>query len=270
MTIYMPDLEQLRVPLPPIGYQRAVADYLEAETDRIDAVIEKKQRLVRLLREQFDSRLEWVVSRSAQPRSPLMYLTDPLRPIMYGIVLPGPNVDDGIPVVKGGDVASRRLQPELLNRTTEEIERPYARARLLPGDLVFAIRGGIGDVEEVPPELSGVNITQDVARVAPGRGVGPRWLRLVLRSRFVQNQVAARVTGATIKGLNIWDLKRISVPMRDSDQQLDDLEGLIPAEETMNHLGRLLASQISLLGEHRQALITAAVTGELDIPGAAA
>jgi type I restriction enzyme S subunit len=240
--------EQLRLlPIlrPNIGTQRAVADYLDAETARLDALIEKKRRLIELLKERFGSLLEGVVSRNNQQQAPLMHLTDPWRPIMYGIVLPGPNVDEGVPIVKGGDVASRRLRPESLNRTTVEIEAPYARARLVPGDLVFAIRGGIGDVEEVPPEIAGANITQDVARVAPRWGVDPRWLRLVLRSSSSQNQVAARVTGATVKGLNIWDLKRIKVPIRTHDQQRDDLEELNPAEQKMNQLIAVLGFQLS-------------------------
>ena len=88
---------------------------------------------------------------------------------MYGIVLPGPNVDEGVMIVKGGDVKPKRLAPEILCKTTAEIEKGYARSRLRAGDLVIAIRGGIGDIEIVPPEIEGANLTQDAAkqRTAP-------------------------------------------------------------------------------------------------------
>jgi len=260
----------LHVPVPPIAEQRAIADYLDAETARIDALIEKKRRMVALLDAQREAFIDYVIWTDVSGAGPLKHRTDQSRPIMYGIVLPGPSVSDGVPIVKGGDVAARRLSPELLNRTTPAIEAPYVRARLAPNDLVFAIRGGVGDVEIVPPELAGANITQDVARVSCADDVRAHWLHFVLQTARVKQQVEARTTGATIRGLNIWELKRIQVPMSNLERQESDLDRLQPMAERNDAIGSALASQIDLLIEHRQALITAAVTGELTLPGVAA
>lgn len=267
------DLDALlatRVRCPELPEQRAIADYLERETARIDALIERKQRLIQLLEERFQRLIDDVVWGEVDQPVPLMRRVQWNRPIMYGIVLPGPDVPHGVPIVKGGDVAAQRLSPDRLARTTPEIEAPYARARLHEADLVFAIRGGIGDVELVPPELEGANITQDVARVAPAADVDPKWLQLVLRSAEVRRQVEQRVTGATIKGLNIWDLKRVCVPPSDDHRQRADLARLAAEESRVCQLVDALGSQSSLLAEHRQALITAAVTGQLETPGVAA
>lgn len=263
-------LGSLRCPDAPLAAQRAIADYLDAETARIDSLIEKKRRMVELLGTQREAFIEYVIWTDVSGAGPLKHRTDQSRPIMYGIVLPGPSVSDGVPIVKGGDVAARRLSPELLNRTTPAIEAPYARARLAPNDLVFAIRGGVGDVEIVPPELAGANITQDVARVSCADNVRAHWLHFVLQTARVKQQVEARTTGATIRGLNIWELKRIQVPMSNLERQGSDLDRLQPMAERNDAIGSALASQIDLLVERRQALITAAVTGELPIPGVAA
>jgi type I restriction enzyme S subunit len=253
-----------------LSTQRAIAGYLDRETARIDALIEKKQRLTQLLEERFQRLIHDVVWGEVDQPVPLMRRVQWNRPIMYGIVLPGPDVPDGVPIVKGGDVEAQRLSPDRLARTTPEIEAPYARARLHGADLVFAIRGGIGDVELVPPELEGANITQDVARVAPAADVDPKWLQLVLRSAEVRRQVEQRVTGATIKGLNIWDLKRVCVPPSDEHRQRADLARLSAEESRVYKLVDALRSQAILLAEHRQALITAAVTGVLDLAVVAA
>lgn len=270
LTIYFPDIEQLRVPLPPLHVQSVIADHLDRETARIDALIKKKQRLIELLNEQFWVAVSQVLWAENVSVVPLAMRTQQMRPIMYGIVLPGPDVPGGVPIVKGGDVAARRLSPGQLNRTTPEIERPYARARLAEGDLVFAIRGGIGDVEIVPPELAGANITQDVARVAPAPDVDPAWLRLVLRSHPVRVDIERRITGATIKGLNIFELKRLAVPSSSSDRQRRDMAYLASREIAWERLTDSLHRQINLLRERRQALITAEVSGELEVPGVAA
>lgn len=249
-----------------VGKQALLADYLDAETARIDALIAKKQRMVRLLEEKFWAEVEEVVWRGHDRGMPLKRRTQIDRPIMYGIVLPGPNVPEGIPIMKGGDVAAVRLEPGLLNRTTVEIEAPYARARLRGGDLVVAIRGGIGDVAVVPNILTGTNITQDVARVAPCADLDSSWLRLVLRSYQVRADIQSRVTGATIRGLNIESLKEVRIPSSGPERQSQDMAILDPIVRHVDEMTKSLRKQLVLLNERRQALITAAVTGQLDIP----
>lgn len=264
------EIGDIRVSLPAPHSQREIADFLDTETARIDALIAKKRLLLVSVREYLDVKREYTVWDNVARTIPLMHLTALGRPIMYGIVLPGPDVPDGIPIVKGGDVAANRLHPSRLCRTTAEIEAPYARARLRATDLVFAIRGGIGDVAVVPPDIEGANITQDVARIAPAPDVDPLWLMSVLRTRSVRAQVEQRTTGATVRGLNIWDLKRLQVPWSGIDRQHRDLEALNPAIRCHDAVVSRLTRQINLLYEHRQALITAAVTGEMEVPGVAA
>jgi type I restriction enzyme S subunit len=263
------DLGDIRISLPTEDTQTAIAEFLDAETIRIDGLIDRKLRLAALLDEELRARTEAVVWRDAES-IPLMFRTEQARPIMYGIVLPGPDVaPEGIPIVKGGDLTPGRLQPDLLARTTHEIEAPYARSRLRRGDILFAIRGGIGDVAVVPPILDDANITQDVARVAPFSGVSSEWLALALTTHSVRRQVAERTTGATIKGLNIWDLKRVRVPNSDDERQHRDLKELDAFIERSSRGRAALSRQIELLREHRQALVTAGVTGELDVTKAA-
>lgn len=248
--------------------QVAIADFLDTETARIDALVARKRKLMRLLEIRVESRRSQVLWSSMPETIPLKYLTPADRPIMYGIVLPGPDVPEGVPIVKGGDVAAGLSRP--LCRTTPEIERTSVRSRLRAQDLVVAIRGGIGDIAIVSDEVAGANLTQDAARISPGILVEPRWLLHALRSPEVQVQIARRTTGATIRGLNIEELKLIRVPRLARDDQraqafeMDDVESRTAATMTG------LTDQVRLLQEHRRALITAAVTGELDTPGTAA
>ena len=257
-----------RVWLPSVATQRVIADYLDRETVRIDALVAAKRRMVELLDERWREFLDTVIWGNVGRATRVKYVVDPRRQVMYGIVLPGPDVGEGIAIVKGGDVAQRRLSWGELCKTTPEIEAPFARARLHGGDLVFAIRGGIGDVAIVPDELAGANITQDVARVAPRRGIAPQWLMYALESPTTQRDVRKRVTGATITGLNIWELDRVAVPMASPERQHRDLDLLDRHAKYLHAMREALTQQVSLLQEHRQALVTAAVTGQLDIPEA--
>ena len=166
----------------PLPDQRAIADYLDAETARIDALITKKRRMIDLLQELTLEKTDHLVWSGGHPKGQLKRLVPLERKIMYGIVLPGPNVENGALLIKGGDTKAGRLDPRTLARTAFEIEAKYVRSRVKTGDLLFAIRGGVGDVEIAPPSIEGANITQDVARISPKEGIDGRWLLHALRS----------------------------------------------------------------------------------------
>jgi len=278
-------LGALHLPVPPVHEQEHIANFLDEQTARIDALIAEKTELAERLAELAQSTIaNEILGRGAAKRqptnvrelgdipsgwmvAPMMRLTDPSRPIMYGIVLPGPNVEEGpsVPIVKGGDVRPQRLRLELLNRTTPEIELPYARARLREGDIVYSIRGTIGDAELVPAELTGANITQDVARISPRRDVDGRWLLYATKSRPVFAQLEQLSLGAAVRGINIFDLKRAKVPTPPIAVQrliADKLDTLIAR---FYALQKHSLAHIARLREYRSSLISAAVTGQLDV-----
>lgn len=284
-TIYMPDMQSLRLALPAMAEQSGIVAFLDRETTKIDVLVAEQQHLIELLKEKRQAVISHAVTKGLNPHvpmkdsgiewlgdvpahwiiSPLKWLTDPERPIMYGIVLPGPDVGEGVPVLKGGNVKPSRMNLQAMARTTPEIEAPYARARLRAGDLVYSIRGSIGDCEQVPTELEGSNITQDVARVAVDQGVCARWLRWALLASAIREELASQSLGATIRGVNIFDLKRASIPTPPQDEQLA-IADFIASETT--RLDALVAESqraIDLLQERRAGLISAAVTGQIDV-----
>jgi type I restriction enzyme S subunit len=280
-------VDNVPVPCPPIDEQLVIAAFLDRETARIDALIEEQQRLNVLLKEKRQAVISDAVTKGLDPTapmkdsgvewlgevpahwsvSPLMRLTAQGRAIMYGIVLPGPDVGEGVPIVKGGDVKEHRLRLPLLNWTTPEIEAPFARARLLPGDIVYSIRGSIGDAEPVPEELRGANITQDVARISPSLEVDGRWLLHVMRSKPVFVQLEQGSLGAAVRGINIFDLKRARIPVPPKAEQAEIAAFLDRELSKLELLAIEARAGIALLTERRAALISAAVTGKIDVRG---
>jgi type I restriction enzyme S subunit len=192
-------------------------------------------------------------------------LNNPLRPIMYGIVLPGPHFEGGVPIIKGGDVKSDRLLVNRLSRTDPEIDAKHARSRIRAGDIVYAIRGGVGDVELVPRETEGANLTQDAARISPAAHVDKDWLLFALRSNSTLEQAIAGTLGATIRGINIRDLKKIMLPVPPIDEA-SKIAYFLDAKDQAISRGRSLVNEhISLLQEYKRSLISSAVTGKFDV-----
>ncbi|EJE8548856.1 restriction endonuclease subunit S [Vibrio vulnificus] len=280
----------LKISAPIIDEQTQIADFLDHETAKIDTLIEKQQQLIKLLKEKRQAVISHAVTKglpsaNGEAQAPmkdsgvewlgevpehwnvkyLMHLVEPERRIMYGIVLPGPNVDKGVPIVKGGDVKPGRLTLESLCKTTFEIESKYERSRLKEGDIVYSIRGTIGDVEIVPKEIEGANLTQDAARIAPANGIDNLWLKYVLESTQVFSQLEVGSAGAAVKGINICDLKKAYIPVPPEYEMLE-ISNYLSSE--LNKLGKLAIKaeqQTALLKERRTALISAAVTGKIDV-----
>jgi type I restriction enzyme, S subunit len=116
----------------------------------------------------------------------------------------------------------------------------------------------------VPPNLPVANLTQDVARIAP-MGVEPGWLRICLQAPWARSWADQVARGATIRGVNIEDLRRLRIPVPDRSEQRRRVDA---ASEVLDHLDetrRLVQHQQQLLRERRQALVTAVVTGELGV-----
>ena len=256
--------------LPPLDEQRRIADFLDTETTRLDALASLRERQRTLLAGELASILEAaLVLPYLGTRVPLMHLTDPRRPVQYGIVLPGPDWPGGVPIIKGGDIAGRRLNLVDLKRTDPEIERRYSRSRVRGGDYVVAIRGSVGEIAPVPASLNGANLTQDSARIAP-YGCDAAWLGAVLRTPDLQNQMRQQTTGATIKGINISELRRLRVPVPPRSEQ-QELSRLVAESFSRSEAAdEALRASVTLLRERRQALITATVTGRFDVTTAAA
>ena len=268
------DMKNIRLSLPDRPTQKAIADFLDRETARIDQLIEKNRRFSSLANERWVSELNdsvfptfpnWSHLPAEWEKVRLKYLTDPMRPIMYGIVLPGLNVEFGKLIVKGGDVKPGRLDPELLCKTTIEIESTYVRSRVKAGDLIISIRGGIGDLEVVPKTIEGANLTQDAARIAPRSGIDVEWLRYALSAPVVFHLLEAKSFGAAVRGINIFDLKRVFVPTPPSEIQTRIRDSLVAAERRLARLKELVVQHTEKIQEFRSALITAAVTGQIDV-----
>jgi type I restriction enzyme S subunit len=183
---------------------------------------------------------------------------------VYGILLPGPRLNEGVPYIGAGDVKDQ-LRLDDLPRTTQEIASQYPRSCMRAGEIVYAIRGSFGAVEIVPPELDGVNLSRDTARVSPRKTVVGRWLCWALRSSTSQNQFDFHELGATITGVNIRDLKRVFLPYPPEVEQEAIADYLDKQTEKLDALISKVRDAIGSLKELRTALISAAVTGKIDV-----
>lgn len=197
---------------------------------------------------------------------PLKYAVEDRRRITYGIVQCGPDVADGVPYIRPVDMSDEggaKLQD--LQRTSHEIAASFSRSTVQAGDLIVSIGPSFGKVMVVTDELTGANLTQGTARVAPIDDVFPRFLFWAMRAKYTHEGWDAECSGATFRALTLETLSnnRVVIPATLEEQLaiaafLDRETARIDA--MIGHKERLIA----LLEEKRQAIISHAVTRGLD------
>ena len=113
----------------------------------------------------------------------------------------------------------------------------------------------------IPAELAGANLTQDAARIAPKDGIDSRWLLYAMQSASFFGPLAAKARGATIRGINIWDLKRAVVAVPPELEQRAIAAYLDRETSRLVALARKVQSGIEVLREYRSALISSTIVG---------
>jgi type I restriction enzyme, S subunit len=199
------------------------------------------------------------------PVKRLKYVVDPARPITYGIVQCGPDYPDGVPYIRPVDMTEEGgVEVLSLLRTAPEIAASYARATVIPGDLVISIGPSFGKVMNVPADLAGANLTQGTARIAVAPPADPRFVFWALRSANTFQQWESSVGGATFRALNLGPLSETWIPMPDPQRQRAIADYLERETARQDALVAAKERVLGLLAENRLALVTRAVTRGLD------
>ncbi len=149
------------------------------------------------------------------------------EPIVYGIILPGPHIDDGIPYIRPLEIQDDIIVNEPIPKTSPEIAAKYRRAKLSTGDIVLSIVGTLGKVAIVPERLNGANITQSSARLKPWVDfISSDYLGEVLRSPILRKQYEILRFGNAVQRLNIAHVRSLTIPLPPKKEQEEIIKGV--------------------------------------------
>lgn len=191
---------------------------------------------------------------------PFEKLVDPNRPISYGILMPGTDFPDGIPVIKVRDIRGGEIIRSGLLRTSPKIDAEYARSRLKEGDLLITIRGTVGRTAIVPAELTGANITQDTARLAIKHGCSD-FFREFLCSHSAAMYLKNNTLGNAVQGINLRDVKSMLAPAPSDAEQTEIAMRL----KSHRMLSSALAAELQVLRLQKAGLMQDLITGNVSV-----
>ncbi len=282
------ELRSVKVPVPALAEQKAIADYLDIETDRIDGLITKKLQIIELIDERrsaFVGRAVTVgvtagpTTQTGNEFAPVVrigWTLQRLRHVVEEIVdtahKTAPVVDDGeYLVVRTANVKAGELVLDGARYTDEDGWREWT-ARGVPsvGDVIFTREAPAGEACLVP-EGSALCIGQRTVLLRPNRSmISGEWIMHSIYSGAAQRFIEVLAKSTTVAHINMSDIPDLPIvlpPLREQEVVLALVRQEVSRISTMKEK---LTRQIGLLRDYRQALITAAVTGDLELPEVAA
>ncbi len=229
--VRIPILKNIRVLLPPLNEQKKIADILSKVDEQIsltENIIAKTKELKKGLMQKLltkgightkfkETELgeipeEWEIKR-------LDEIVDPAKPITYGIVQAGPNVENGIPYIRSGDLNEMNINLNVLLKTSFKIAEKYKRSEVGPGDIVFSLRGNVGTTKIVPNELKRANLTQGTARISCNYNMDNKYVNFILNSNVIKKRINAVTKGCTFREITLKELRRIKIPIPKINEQ---------------------------------------------------
>lgn len=277
------DMKNIRLYLPDLATQKQIADFLDAETVRIDALIEKKQRLIDATEAEFLERITHAVTGSAYEASlqPSGYAWHPTLPSTWSVVrlkflclkivdclheTPVHDEDGEYPSVRTADVKRGKLMVQNAKRVSSaEYQNRIQRLAPEPGDIVYTREGERFGLAALVPEGEKLCLGQRMMMFRANKRVLPAYLMWSLNGAFAYNYLKQGTAGATSPHLNIFDIRNVPIFLPPRHVQASicaELDARFAVKEKMI---ALVEKTIDGLSEYRAALITAAVTGQIDV-----
>lgn len=258
------DFEGIPISLPIIDSQRQIADFLDGQVTRLDRAIATRDRQVALVNERSQAELarlyDWTAKGASRTR-----LQDLLaQPPCYGVLVPE-LVDEGVPFIRINDLFRVDAGSPPLASIPARQSLEYRRTIVAPGDVLTAVVGTLGRSAIVQDGQAGANIARAVCRLQPKSNVDPWFIRAWLDTpQFRQAAELATGSGTAQATLNMGDLAKFPIlsPYNGTSRVASEAREVLA--ETAAKV-RLMQESADLLAERKQALITAAVTGQFDV-----
>jgi Restriction endonuclease S subunits len=261
----------MRIDLPPLEEQRRIADFLDAEMGRIDRLGFLQRAALRLLNERSTVLLDLKLEQHT-----VRFGVVPLRRF---IVAMGQGTSPQCDAVPAGDDEWGVLKVSCLrfgeffpseNKRLPNGVIPETAHEVREGDLLItrantpALVGATAVVPEVRRKLL---LSDKIFRVCLASGIDPHYVAAVARGSRVRSMCSAVSNGASQSMVNIRfeEVKEWPIPKASLGEQRRLVSDVTESQDKTGRLRTAIERQLELLAERRQALITAAVTGQIDI-----
>ncbi|OCH25794.1 hypothetical protein A6E13_18870 [Aliivibrio fischeri] len=278
-------LSRLYVPLLQENDAQCIADFLDHETAKIDTLIEKQQKLIELLKEKRQAVISHAVTKGLNPDAPMKdsgveWLGE--VPEHWNILKMGyecevtkltgfeytnhwkPDEQGEIIALRGFNIQERYLDLQKVEKITALLSCKLSRSKLHQGDIVLPCTGTLGNASVIESDGK-YHINQNIAKLTFSRKVLPDFAVFWLTSEPFRRMIDFNNTSGMQPVLLIGDIRNMRLPLPPLKEQQEIASYLKDKLSRFDKLIKKATSAINLIQERRTALISAAVTGKIDV-----
>jgi type I restriction enzyme, S subunit len=284
-------VKELEFPLPSLKEQVQILNFLKDETAKIDTLITKQEKLIELLKEKRQAVISHAVTKGLNPDAPMKdsgvewlgEVPEHWGKITFKQVIKTRKgvafstsdfCDSGIRVVKASDIKQLSLNQSDVFLPKDFITK-YPKAYLTQGNIILSTVGStpdvrnsaVGQIAMVPQELDKTLLNQNTVVFDPiGNAIDRNYLFFFLQTRAYRDHLDLHAHGtANQASLNVTDMLDFKCFAPSIDEQKLIAMYLYKFLETVSNLETKAVSAIQLMKERKTALISAAVTGKIDV-----
>lgn len=274
----------LPVPLPPLPEQRTIAAFLDHETGKIDALVAEQEKLIGLLKEKRQAVISHAVTKGLDPNARMKdsgvewlgEVPEGWKVVMIrrcliehrqGYYSSNPYSESGVKLLRITDLRDHG-SVSFDDCPFVEHEEGISPFLLQQGDFVFARTGGagsfgvIGEIKELVAYASYlIRFRFDTSSVTT------EFLRFFFHSDCFQKAIKQNIHGGVNQNVHAEDIKDQYIAIPSESEQLNIASFLITETAKFDTLIEEAQKAIELMKERRTALISAAVTGKIDVRG---
>lgn len=184
--------------------------------------------------------------------------------LSYGIVQPGQEYPNGMPVVRPTDLTAKTITLDGLKRIEPKLADSYRRTTLRGGELLLCVRGSTGVISMTAPELAGANVTRGIVPIV----FAPSLVRqdfgfFLMTSEAIQRQIRAKTYGAALMQINIGELRKLTVSFPSLIEQERMAVTLHALSTETQCLESLYQQKLAALAALKKSLLHQAFSGDL-------
>ncbi|SAF66014.1 restriction modification system DNA specificity domain-containing protein [Enterobacter hormaechei] len=280
------DFRRLPLLLPPYEEQVKISVFLDHETAKIDNLIEKQQQLIELLKEKRQAVISHAVTKGLNPDVPmkdsgvewlgevpehwiiaqLKFNTLEMQTGPFGSQLHAEDyVIDGIPLINPAHMNAGMIIPDPKVTVDEATQERLGRHKLSEGEIIFSRRGELGRCAVVKKNNEGWLCGTGSLKAKLTKKIIPDYAYTLISSEGVVSELTLESKGSTMANLNTETFGRIRLPVPPISEQEAILDYIKIISDKYDYLIRSADTAIRLMQERRTALISAAVTGKIDV-----
>jgi type I restriction enzyme S subunit len=263
--------------------QKKVLIFLDHETAKIDTLIDNQQQLIALLKEKRQAVISHAVTKGLNPDAPMKDSgVEWLGEVPdywnctsikhYARVIDCKHItaaffDEGIPLASISEVKGWFVNLENAKYTNEKFYLDLIEGGREPqdGDIIYSRNATVGEAAIVESNMPPFAMGQDVCLIRPGAEVLPEFALFVLKSGIIYQQLDLAMVGSTFKRINVDDIRNLFIALPPYNEQLEIVDELKRKLKKYNALISKSEESVKLIQERRTALISAAVTGKIDV-----